>query len=263
MQHAPSIDASVHRALVCGEALSDPHALELLRSSALIHFVVVSGAHLTFLLLVLDLILQRWHFSRWWALPVLALFTLMCGLQAPLLRNLVSWLLREFSRRYQLAWPPVQIAHFSGCICLILEPRWVQSLGLLLSWTAGVTFSLIAGTRVAALPKQILIWLILAPVLLPLAVPSPLGIACNLVLAPMIGHVLLPLSMLSFVIPPCAQVFSWLWSGLQFILEKLDLANPRPHFEISLVYLWSYLLILQLFLQLAPIWRARFPQVRD
>lgn len=249
-----SLYAEIYAALVCGKNLSSTPFAQDLKNLGIYHIIIVSGSHLVFLSVLIEKALFSLRFKKlkMFSIPILTIYALTTGAQPPVVRALVSLLVEEFQSRKKLFWNKNEVIFISLLICLALFDPWKTSYSLILSYAASVILSLTSKKN--TLVKNLWIYILILPFLLPLSAPSPLSFLSNMTLAPFIGTVLFPLSFLTFVVPyfylivdPIWKVFLLLCSIIGSELQSLDPV------VISLSYLW----ILAVFLNFYGIYREK------
>lgn len=233
------------KAIVCGDSLSSDGSTAFIKSAfiktGLIHLLIVSGSHLICLDFLVGVFTARWKQLRLLRLGIFFLllcFVLATGASPPAVRSFAQWCLRELSESCRWAWTRVQTVCAAGFVgAVFCHDRWALG-SLALSWIASLALCIsttwFAGQRTtptqrrearlswrehlslgaaharawvrAAFITQACVYVLLVPALLSLGVPSVLSIVCNIVLAPAMGFVLFPVSLLAFF---CHRL-SWL-----------------------------------------------------
>jgi ComEC/Rec2-related protein len=230
--------SNIYAALVCGEALDSSPLTQNLKNLGIYHVIIVSGSHLIFLSSMLEILFGRFSSKlRYAAFPILFIYSLATGFQPPVVRALVSILINAFQQQKKLFWNQNEVIFISLLTCFALVSPWKNSYSLLLSYVASVSLSLTSKNN--SITKHFLIYCLLFVFLLPMAAPSPLSFLSNLLLAPVIGVILFPLSFLAYLIPrfyllvdPLWKIFLYLCSAAGAELQSLD------KFPISLFTLW-------------------------
>ena len=238
---------SLHSAVICGAALPPGETYEAFRKTGLIHLIVVSGSHLLWLEFVLRKLLDRFSGSSVLIAIALTIFTFAARLDPPILRAAFSLAFAAADKKWALGWTNLHRTLFAGILCLALYPEWFGSMSLLLSWAA----ALVLATQPAKANiwrTQAMIYIVLLLFLIPLTPPHPITIAFNVLLAPVIAIVLLPLSALVCLIPPSAALVD---PALEVVIRGMQLiARYVPEFshpsQILLAVLWLYLFTLQI-----------------
>ncbi len=223
------------RAIVCGDQSQIPHVeLYLLRSSGLIHLIVVSASHLIFL----DWFLSKLKCTFTLKIVCLFLYCLMTKLQAPALRGLISLVITQLVSKKILFWLHSEIVLVSTLCLFFAQRTFIHSFSTLLS----------ASAALACRPGQQHIlrntstYFILLPVLVAFSAPHPISILINTLIAPLIGFALFPLSLLSFI-TPISPLIDFLWSTLFSTLKHISLDTVSAQWKISIFYLWIYFFI--------------------
>jgi hypothetical protein len=85
-----------------------------------------------------------------------------------------------------------------------------------------------------ALAMNLRVYLLLAPLLLPLCLPHPTSVICNLLLGPVLGTILFPASMASFVIPPLTTLVDHVWKVTLLLVQYFERIIPTSLTAIDL-----------------------------
>ncbi len=242
-----------YNAIVCGVNLPEGQFKEILKLSGLLHLIVVSGSHLVFL----EQLVLRLSKKSWFIMPLLVAFVLMTGFQPPAVRSFVSMLVQKFSDAHRLLWPKHIVVFISGVLTWLLVPSWISSYSFLLSWGAAFALTLVPETK--KICKQIGIYLVLYPLFLPLSPLNPISIFFNLILGPVIGAILFPLSLIAFLIPKFFLVSDLMWQALNFVLLFTSSYVPKFYGPsiIEMIFLWTYLWLVQMLFHFYRIHRER------
>ena len=257
LQHLPKKSSAISelRALVCAENFTHLTQSELYISSGLIHLFVVSGSHLLLLEKALQADLLKKYLRSGPLLLLITAYAMACGLSAPVTRALLTFYLGLFLYARNIRWPFYHKTLFIGLSCLVIQPEWLSSISLQLSWLAAFTvgFTEKFADQFSALTRQSLFFFLLFPTLVFMQVPSPITIIMNLLLAPLLEFVLFPLGLLIWFIPFLHPVFDLLITALRFILQRSELdysyqLSPWP--ENLLFFNWGLIFTLQLLSQL-------------
>jgi predicted membrane metal-binding protein len=243
-QAPPSFYQAYFQALVCGANLTTDPTYSL-KTLGLFHLFVVSGAHLSFL----DRFL-RWGLPRGFYQPtrllILFLFVLICQVRAPVFRAWLSVLLQATSRRFQLNILPQDILLLSLTVCLGFDGSPNVRFSLLLSWLAGL--GLLMGRN--PLQQSLLIFIFMSPLLEGI---TPWSILINAFGTPVLGLLLFPLSLISFIIPSFYLIVEPLWHAfLQLSDLSLSLIDHQvtPPLPFRSLHIWFFGLLIHLILSL-------------
>ena len=232
--------ADIYKAIVCGRRLPEGLIKQTFVKSGLIHLMVVSGAHLLFL----ERLWKNIHlpfFRTGGILFLLILYALTANLHPPVLRALFSFLLLKINRSCKLFWSSSLITHISGILCLIYSPGWARSPSLQLSWLA----SLAQNISSSRLNKSLLTYLIVLPVCNRWRFLHPFTVFINWIVAPFIGSVLFPCSLLAVFFHPIRPVTDRLWEISLKALIFLQDFIPHYHFikwHVPERGMWIYIL---------------------
>lgn len=249
-----SFYAEIYSALICGKNLSTTSLTQNLKNLGIYHMIIVSGSHLVFLSVLIEKIFfsPRLERLKLISLPLLTLYALTTGTQPPVVRALISIVIDKFQKRNKLFWKQNEIIFISLLICLAIFDPWKISYSLLLSYVASVILSLTIKEN--SLVKNIWIYILILPFLLPLSAPNPLSFLSNMTLAPFLGAILFPLSFGAFLIPYFYLFVDPLWKVFLFVCKILgsELQSLDP-ISIPLSTLW----VISIFLNFYGIYREK------
>jgi competence protein ComEC len=243
-----SLYAQIYSALICGKNLSATPLTQNLKNLGIYHVIIVSGSHLIFLSVLIEKIFfsPRLEKLKLISFPLLLFYALATGAQPPVIRALVSIVMDKIQKKNKLFWNQNEVTFVSLLICLTLFDPWKSSYSLLLSYVASVILSL--ASKKNQLLKNIWIYILILPFLLPLAAPHPLSFLSNMILSPILGAVLFPLSFVAFLVPHFNLLIDPLWKVFLFVcgvlgseLQSLDAV------AVPLSTLWIIALILNFF----------------
>lgn len=196
-----TVFAPLYQALVCGTALPASEYQQLFLDTGLIHLMVVSGAHLAFL----DKSMDRWPEKPRWA--VLFFYAWLTGFGPPIVRALVRRALGNFGHHQGLS--PLQLDFVASLSTLLIRPDWVVSRSFLMSWMCSLALSFPFGP----LPFRCFLFLY------PFAPGAPVAVFWNAVITPVIGNLLFPLCLASFLLHPLTALCDRLWEVFLFLLR--------------------------------------------
>ena len=231
----------IYQALMCGRRLPHGAIKTLFVKGGLIHLMVISGAHLLFL----ERFWRRLKFPFFPSLGtciLLTIYALSANFHPPVLRALFSFFLLQIVRSNKLFWSPFITTHLSGLLCLIYSPSWIHSTSLQLSWIA----SLIQSLSVSKMKNSFLTYLFIFPICNQWLYLHPLTVLINWIMAPFIGSVLFPLSVLVTVFNPLHKWVDFLWDGILWILKKLQIFMPQNSIPLTLSenVIWIYVIFI-------------------
>lgn len=238
----------LNRAMVCGDNLPPSLAKQLFVDTGLIHLMVVSGSHLVFWEQILFFLPARVR------LTVLATYCYVTGFQPPVVlaftRRLIA---RKTSNDW--GWTSLQREFLAVLIILIAFPDWLLSRSLLMSWACGLALASPPWLKGRPfLDPSLKIYFFL----LPFCWMEPVTIFWNAVLAPVVGVVLFPVSLLSIFISALQPACDGLWNLFLQLLAAGPKAAPLL-WLISTGWLWPWPLGLHLAFILGEIrWRRAF-----
>ena len=246
------------KSFVCGARLASPSLKQAFKTTALIHLVVISGAHL----LVLEELLCSWKRLQKQTLLItflLGVYVLFSGANPPATRSWVSLVLRWDNKKYKLGATPLLISLASGILTLLFQPQWITSLSFTLSWSASVSLAILRqfSPQSGLLQRQIFIYLIMGVPLLALGVPHPVTVFINIWVAPLLSHLLFPLSFIYLFIP---SLLSPLFQGTENFIFFLSGLTPPPLATTKIPLEWA--VIYPFCIHLFFIWQQRLRGTR-
>lgn len=240
------------KALVCAENFTGLHQSELYVAAGLIHLFVVSGSHLVLLEKIFNFVILKNRNLRFIIYFFLIIYSLMCQLNPPVCRCLIAFAVSEFLYGRNIKWP----SHFKllivGFLTISLNPNWIDSLSLQLSWLAAfvVAIELNSNELRSIFFRQTLFFIILSPTVIFFQNTSLTHLLTNLLLAPLTEYILFPLALLSWVFHPFVFLFDLALSALRILLENLEFKVQLHNFELpqEIRYLnWGLILGLHLY----------------
>lgn len=212
------------KALVCAENFTTLSATEIYAASGLIHLFVVSGAHLILIERILHFLTQKFKWSRLIVFCCLFFYALICDLNAPVCRAFVSFTLNQYLYSKNILWPPVTRSLVIGLLTLILNPPWVTSLSLQMSWLAafGASVGAYFLKNRNVFFQQLFFFILLYPTLMFMQAVSLSTILFNLFFAPVLEYILFPLALLTCGLHPFYILFDALLSFFNQALRLLE-----------------------------------------
>lgn len=243
--------------LLCGEKITEENLRKKLQQTSLIHIFVISGSHL----ILFDQLLGILRIPLYVRFLILALYTLATGFQPPAVRALGGLLAAA-----TLLWrgwriPADQRVLAVGLTILAAFPDWWQSRSLIMSWCASLALCVpsilrLRGSLQRLSVAQGAIFVLMMPPLWGFGSLHPLSLLYNLLLAPVVSFVLLPLGLLTLIIPHSSFLFdntlTYFTTGLQWVSEPVQLpagsSLPTP-------LLWIWVFLWHLLLHAFRVWR--------
>lgn len=259
-----SLERQSLASLLCGEKITDAELQKNLQRTSLIHIFVISGSHL----ILLDELLGILRIPLFVRFAFLSFYSLAVGWQAPAVRALVGLFSRTFLRHRRLYFPPDLGVLVAGLLTLTLFPSWWSSLSLLMSWCAALALCWAPLLRIrASLPRlflsQVCIFLFMSAPLWGLGSLHPLSLVYNLILAPAVSYLLLPLGFAATLFPPLVGVFDSVMALFRVTLDVLGepivVSKAQPP---SVELLWLWILFWHVFMHLLRVhlWQGRDSQ---
>ncbi|MCB0362363.1 MAG: ComEC/Rec2 family competence protein, partial [Bdellovibrionales bacterium] len=232
-------------AICCGSKMpKHSPTWSLFRHLGLAHLLVVSGYHL--ILIEKAITIGLGSFKSLARKSYLFLFPLLviCQFQPPIMRAFLSICLKSFNQHFRFYWNSSSICLFTGLICLLLFPQWLNSLSFQISWGA----SLIMCIPIRGWRRGLAFFLGLYPFLSFLGVAHPLSLIPSVALAPFVALPLIVLSWLVLLIPSQEYLIREGMKGLVEILGYLGQWIPPPLLAQNLYFnYWSWTWLIFLF----------------
>lgn len=230
-----------HQAIVCG-ATPPPEDIVNFQTIGLYHLLVVSGAHLSFLSLMLEG-LDRFQFGKALRFSIITLYLPVCQFQPPLVRSWFELLISSYSSKLKLPQNHLLLCLFSGTWTLLVFPQWISSFSFWLSWLATLACRAIQQSPQNTLTKTALIQLLILPGVFSISGFHPLQILANWILGPVLGYLLFPLCLLTTLIHQLQFISDFLWSLLDQILiwicPYMEMGSGSPSIYFLLIYVTS------------------------
>ena len=252
----------LYAAILCDQKIGDANLRADFARTALLHLIVASGTHLILIERFMNSVSVRYKAARLFLGPLLLAFALATGLSAPFVRILCAWGYASIQRKFRLGWSSLHILILAGFTTLLINFSLHRDgsglLSLALSWIAGTAILCIRPQRqqgrrsdeaVNQFQLQITMYCFMIPALLPLAVPHPMSILWNLLLAPLLSALFFPLALLAAFSP------HFIVSGIDFIFALMVkllhlLAGVTPDglqkYRMPILWPWIYLFSLSL-----------------
>lgn len=225
------------QALVCGKNLyTSPFWSHALKASGLIHIFVVSGSHFLVLISLFNLL----KFPQWLQCLLLWAFNAVTGFSPPGTRACLS-----LHTKFLFKMRPDQNLLAVGFLCLALENQWITSYSFWLSWLAAFVLLISPKDSLRIFQNFLFfsVWVLLGFQI------SFWSLPLNILIAPIIGWVLFPLALGSFI-PVVSYIFERSLAALEWLLKTLDITAAPMKFQISLSALSFIVLGLHLVLQI-------------
>lgn len=256
-----------YRAIICGANLPPGDLANGLRQAGLLHLIVVSGSHLLLLEQAFNFRDYKLKPLNYLIFPVLFGFVLTTRAEPPAVRAFLSLCLRSMNHSCKLGWSDLQIATLSGFVSLTFCLDGGRTHSLLLSWGASLslcavsTFTTPSNSTLSQVLRQVTIYLLLFPLLIPLSAPHPISIFCNLLFTPLLNAVLFPMSLIAFAFGFLRPIVDHLWDAVHWALLELAplLPDGLEALPLPVGWLWSYLLTLNAIALVGEVWHRRHP----
>lgn len=247
-----SVNQNTLSALLCGENITDIALKENLVKTSLIHIFIVSGSHL----ILLDELLGILQFPVFLRFLFLGSYSLAVGWQAPAVRALIALAARILFRHWRWKFPADLTVLAAGLTTLALFPEWWSSLSLVMSWCAALALCWASVLKIknkffALLISQIAIFIFMSLPLWGFGALHPLSLLYNLVLAPVVAYLLLPLAFFAVIIHPLLPVFDFVMNSFNVVLKIAAEPIPLAHgATLAIGFLWAWIFAWHIFFHL-------------
>lgn len=234
-------------ALVCGHNFESQQSSSLYISTGLIHLFVVSGTHLMFIFRSLQGLFKNQSSIRYRFL-ILILYAGVCLFNPPVVRSLLVLVTLEFLKSRQLLWRTDFILLLCGLICLALQPKWIQSLSLQMSWLAALCLELTSRylKNASLLTRQCPFYGMYYFTYQSLGLPQIAIVAVGVIFNPFLEKVLFPLALIVCVFPIMGFLFDICIQCLNSILSVLEFHPYFPTLSLSTIVWGNWFLIFSL-----------------
>lgn len=213
--HSSLENSDILQSLTCGFRLAPSSKRNLISSLGLLHFFVVSGAHLSFIECSMRTKSNK-IFSAPWLLCVI--FALMTGFSPPVFRALVFMTLFRTNSLLKLYLPKYKVILFGCVMILVLRPHLVLSASFQLSLLA--TLVIYRFQDRPLLVMNTLVWLLLSPLIGSFSTLTPWAPLNVALFSPVFTYFAFPLSFLGWL-PVLDGPVDRIWSLLLIALQKL------------------------------------------
>ena len=242
------------QALVCGQNFSSFEDSRLYTSAGLIHLFVVSGSHLILMEKFINWVLTalNFKFPTSTKLVLLFLYCLVCQLNPPVVRSFLHMFLVVVLAHQHKHWPKDFTLLLTGLLCLLLQPHWITSLGLQMSWLAALAIQVNERffTNASKLRHQVTFYLIFVFSFSCLGFPQVTAILTCLIFSSILEFVLLPLAFLIVPFPFLDVLFEKILDLLNFSLSHMELSLSQIQTDIDLTLSINWFIILALHVRL-------------
>ena len=171
----------VYEALVCGKRIEDSKLQGIFVTTGLLHIFVVSGMHLSGLRRVLSKVKIPFVLQ----VIILGIYALGTSLNPPVVRAWFSLILSFIKEHFALNWNHTLFVWHVSLIALLFFSNWHNSFSFLLSWSASLALAL--GKDKDILTKNLIVYLVMAPLLGSMSHPHPVSILINTLFLPLFG----------------------------------------------------------------------------
>ena len=241
----------IYEALVCGERLKDAKYTLVFVTTGLLHIFVVSGTHLSRLRKCLSWI----GIPFWVQACLLAVYGLATNLHPPVVRAWFALCLAFANERFVLNWNPTLLVWHVSFLALLFFSSWSDSFSFLLSWSASLALAL--GRDKSLLTKNLIVYLVMAPILAGVSHPHPVSVLINTLFLPIFGLFFFPMTLCSVLIPPLTWIMDRAWAIFFHILSVICQDLPLFQSDIQFQEGFFYLLFLHILIALRSFWLRR------
>lgn len=158
-------------------------------------------------------------------LLLLAAYALSCNLNPPITRSWILFALTTALLKIRSHWPAHYQLLVAGLLTLILNPEWITSLSLQLSWIAALAASLgsLQLKHVRIFTRQTIFFALLFPTIVFFQIPSSSVILMNIFLTPVLEFILFPLALIVWFLNFLHPVFDYLIQILKTIFKNTEM----------------------------------------
>lgn len=213
-----SLNHEITQALACSLRLERTHFSQLLANFGLLHFFVVSGAHLNIILFFFNrnAFLNR---SLWLKHTVLFAFVTMCNYSPPIFRVFLYQIIKNVLKKHFFFTPTLAVHFLSYLICLLM---FAKSNALIFSASLSFTFSFLIFLARRKNKKNLSLrfYLLSFPFFLfVFGVPHISTLVITPLTAFLLGGLLLPASLLSLIYEPSETLTIQFWWWFQDFIK--------------------------------------------
>jgi hypothetical protein len=232
----------VYQAIFCGEKLFDPQ--NIIKSSGMIHLFVISAFEIYLIHRFAIIMFHKNKFRNMFLVVSVLSFLSLTAFHPAALRPALLLFLKEFNFQQKLFWSNLQLAIFSGFLCLSIQTHLIENYSLLIGWAASMAYAYFL--RHHSFVKNFASYLCLLPLLKGMIIPHPLLALFFSFTTRTFLALLFPVCFLFCFVRALQERGELFWrtifetgSKLEQFFSPLDLGTP-----LSLVQCWIYLLSL-------------------
>lgn len=237
-----SIYQNEYQTLICGAHVSDQKFL--LQTSGLIHLLFIYGFQIYLTDKISRSFLNKFLHRNLLLSLLVPLILLVSSFHPASLRAAFALGLRELSRQKCLGWSQLQIAIFSGFLCVSLDPQCLQNLTLMIGWLAAIGFGFFHKRHFIL--KSLLVSILILPPLAGTYISHPiLSLFFSLIARPTL-MVIYPVGLLACFHPKFVKPLDFFWQKAFWVSDRarnIFLPIEIP-FHFSNIQIWIYLLVL-------------------
>ena len=230
------------------------------QSNGIAHLLAISGLHLSLFIFTIEFILKKFNITFKYRFLIIILFLLfllfLTNYPASLLRASLFYFLLQLNKHFKLVDSSSKVLKYVLIILLLIDSHIIFNLGFIYSYLC--TYVLVNITypknKVLSLLKVSLMTFI-ATALINILLNNELNIfsiICNLLLVPYMTYLLLPVLLISVIIPyinPFVSLLINLFNKLNYLFDAITIFKvvmPKYH----VFFLISYYIILIIYLKL-------------
>ena len=240
----PSHWKSFYQAIVCGKKLQASQQWQQMRQLGMLHILIVSGAHLSFLSQTLRFLFFH-HLPENLKNLILLGLVVVCQFQAPALRAWCYLFINGINKKKRLFLKPPALLLLTIIFCLSVNPPFFQSMSLPLTWLACLGI----GLGKNSFTQSFFCFLFLQPIISQWGSPSPLTIGVNAFITPLVGMILFPASLFCFFLPFLTPLVDKLWNFLFYLAKTLSPSltlSESQNLSEGKLWIWLYALVLNI-----------------
>jgi ComEC/Rec2-related protein len=245
MADAAPLLSAVQNGLICGVNIMPKEISNHLKKLGIIHWFVVSGAHLIFIEKLLTGLKIGY---RPLLLLILFFYALVAGMNAPVMRAFVNILFIYWLSESTNSWPTLIISLISGLSTIFLFPQFLLSQSFYLSWACSLILLLCQNfsrnkKSQTTMISSVAIYFGLIPFLISLGIPHPISIFINLLFNSVFSIFLFPITVLSMFFSQLRPLCLFLWENLFRLFELIGHEiSPMP--SIGRFHAFSILMLI-------------------
>lgn len=225
------------------------------------HLFVISGLHVNLIVMAISFLLKKIKVkeTKQSIITVILLFLyyVISGLMISVFRVICSYILRIINKKYNYELTSIDIISINILIAILFDYRIIFEYSFILSYLISFGIIIISkilskesnflASTINSIKISILSILITLPVIININRDvNFLSIIYNLIYIPFVSYIMLPLSVISIIIPQFETIYSYIYQGFNFItdiLSKIDILTfTFPRVDIAVIIIYYFLL---------------------